>query len=116
MKTGFTNKALLVFVAGAARDERTLFAVVMGSEGVGGHFADAGTLLDWGFNHFRGVGLVAAGSPYVPPEPERLVEDEPEPTPEPVVVEVVRSSDGEPPSLASALGWVGLVFERLSGG
>ncbi len=116
VKTGFTNDALLVFVAGAVRDERTLFTVVMGSDGAGGHFVDAETLLDWGFQHFRGVALVAAGDPYEPPEPERLVEAEPEPDPEPVVVERVRSSDGEPPGLASALGWVGLVFERLSGG
>lgn len=116
VKTGFTNKALLVFVAGAERDGRTLFAVVMGSGGAGGHFVDASTLLDWGFDHFRGVALVAAGDPYDPPEPERLVEVEPEPEPEPVVVERIRTSDGDPPNLASALGWVGLVFERLSGG
>ncbi|MGH8912005.1 MAG: D-alanyl-D-alanine carboxypeptidase family protein [Acidimicrobiia bacterium] len=116
VKTGFTGEALLVFVAAAERDGRTLFAVVMGSEGAGGHFADATSLLDWGYGHFRGVGIVAAGQPYDPPEPERVVEVVPETEPEPVVVERVRSSDGEPPGLAAALGWIGLVVERLSGG
>lgn len=116
VKTGYTGQALLVLVAAAERDGRTLLAVVMGSEGAGGHFVDATRLLDWGFAHFRGVGLVAAGQPYDPPEPERAVEVEPEAVPEPVVVERVRTSDGDPPGLAAALGWVGLIVERMSGG
>lgn len=116
VKTGFTGKALLTFVAAAERDGRTLFAVVMGADGAGGHFVDASTLLNWGFNRFREVALVGEATPYDPPEPERMVEVEPEPEPEPVVVERVRASDGEPPGLLSALGWVGLVVERLSGG
>lgn len=118
IKTGFTNKALLTFVAAAERDDRTLFAVVMGSDGAGGHFVDATTLLNWGFGHFRQVAVVASASPYDPPEPERVVEvaPEPEPEPEPVVVERVRSSDGELPGLAAAFSWVGHFFGRLTSG
>lgn len=49
VKTGFTIEASLVLVAAAERDGRRLLAVVMGSEGIGGHFADAAALLDYGF-------------------------------------------------------------------
>ena len=35
----------LVLVAAAERDERTIYAVVMGSEGVGAHFSDVTALL-----------------------------------------------------------------------
>jgi D-alanyl-D-alanine carboxypeptidase (penicillin-binding protein 5/6) len=49
VKTGFTFQASLVLAAAAERDGRLLLAVVMGSEGVGGHFADATALLDYGF-------------------------------------------------------------------
>lgn len=49
VKTGFTFQAGLVLVAAAERDGRTVYAVVMGSEGPGAHFADASALLDFGF-------------------------------------------------------------------
>ena len=53
VKTGFTLQASLVLAAAAERDGRRLLAVVMGSEGVGGHFADAAALLDYGFSEAR---------------------------------------------------------------
>lgn len=119
VKTGFTNRAGLVFVAAAVREGRTLFAVVMGSEGRRAHFSDASTLLDWGYERFRAVALVGSGS-YQPPEPERVVGPEPEPVPdadpEPVVVTNNRGADGEPPAMAGALGWVGTLVGRLIGG
>lgn len=49
VKTGFTFQASLVLAAAAERRGRLLLAVVMGSEGSGGHFADATALLDYGF-------------------------------------------------------------------
>ncbi|MGH8928811.1 MAG: D-alanyl-D-alanine carboxypeptidase family protein [Acidimicrobiia bacterium] len=49
VKTGFTFRASLVLAGAAERNGRVLLAVVMGSEGVGRHFADAGHLLDYGF-------------------------------------------------------------------
>lgn len=119
VKTGFTGKAGLVFVAGAEREGRTLFAAVMGSEGQRAHFIDAASLLDWGFERFRTVAMVGAGT-YEPPEPVRLVEEtpepEPEPEPEPVVETLVRAPDGELPHLAGALAWVSRLFEWTDGG
>src|SRR5690606_36570466 len=104
-----------VFVTGAVRDGRTLFAVVMGSEGERAHFADASRLLDWGFERFKPVAMVSSGS-YEPPEPVRLVEEEPEPEPEPVVVTNVRRVDSQPPQLLEAFGWIANVLERRTGG
>ena len=49
VKTGFTLQASLVLASAAERDGRRLLVVVMGSEGGGGHFADAAALLDYGF-------------------------------------------------------------------
>jgi serine-type D-Ala-D-Ala carboxypeptidase (penicillin-binding protein 5/6) len=117
VKTGFTGRAGLVFVAGAERDGRTLFTVVMGSEGQRGHFEDATSLLDWGFERFRSVAMVGAGT-YEPPEPVRLVEEEPEPEPEPepVVETLVRAPDGELPHLTGALAWVSRLFGGTQGG
>lgn len=59
VKTGFTFQAGLVFVAAAERNDTTIYAVVMGSEGTRAHFADAEALLDFGF---EGNGLVRAVS------------------------------------------------------
>lgn len=59
VKTGFTFGAGLVLVAAAERDGRTIYAVVMGSEGEGAHFRDAAALLDFGFG---GHGFVDAVS------------------------------------------------------
>lgn len=123
VKTGYTNQAGLVLVAAAEREGRTLFAVVMGSEGEGGHFADAEVLLDWGYQAFREVEIISAEAAYVPAEPERVVEADPdaqpeeeEPPPPPVVVRTVRTAEGDPPDLMGALAWVGTVVERISGG
>ncbi len=118
IKTGFTNQALLVLAAAAEREGRTLFTVVMGSDGRGGHFEDSETLLDWGFGRFGTLATVAGFAPYVPEEPVRLVEADPalEPEPEPVVVETIRTSDGDPPDLAAAFGWAGRIFERFQSG
>lgn len=46
LKTGFTGKAGKVLVSALERDDRTLIAVVMGSED---HFADSRELLEWGY-------------------------------------------------------------------
>jgi D-alanyl-D-alanine carboxypeptidase len=61
VKTGFTDNAQLTLVAAAERNDRRLYAVVLGSED---HFADAAALLDYGFEEFGVVQLVAAGDVY----------------------------------------------------
>lgn len=61
VKTGFTDDAGRVLVAGAEREGRRIFAVVMGSED---HFADAAALLSYGFRSFGMFQLVAAGEEY----------------------------------------------------
>jgi serine-type D-Ala-D-Ala carboxypeptidase (penicillin-binding protein 5/6) len=63
VKTGFTFRAGLVIVAGAEREGRTLYTVVMGADGPGAHFADAATLLDHGFEDHRIVDTILRGSP-----------------------------------------------------
>lgn len=64
VKTGFTFRAGLVLVAAAERDGRRLWAVVMGSEGTGGHFVDAARLLDHGFEELRIVDTIGRGTPF----------------------------------------------------
>ena len=61
VKTGFTDDAGRVLVAGAERDGRRLYAVVMGSDD---HFADAAALLTYGFRSFGMFQLVVAGEEY----------------------------------------------------
>ncbi len=61
VKTGYTGRAGLVLVAAAERDGRRLYAVVMGSDGSGAHFADASALLDYGFGMFDVVPAVMTG-------------------------------------------------------
>ncbi len=125
VKTGYTGQAGLVLVAAAERDGRRLYAVVMGSEGPGAHFADASALLDYGFDLFDVVpavmtgrlptpeadpdlvatgrleALVHAGT--VPTVPSETVE-EPDVPAAPVPVATARR--GQPPAgLAEALGW-----------
>ncbi len=68
IKTGFTNRAMLTFVASAERDGREIFVVVLGSSGQRAHFADARALLDMGFNQMRSYGTLA-GLPHQPPMP-----------------------------------------------
>lgn len=120
VKTGYTNKADLVLVGAAERENRTLFSVVMGSTGAGGHFVDTAILLDFGFDRFRTIEVATEGSRYEPDEPVRLVEVDPDPLPEeeepPVVVQTRRESDGDPPTVLTALGWVERWFEELTGG
>lgn len=123
VKTGFTNEARLVLSAAAERKGRTLFAVVMGSEAPGGHFEDAEALLDWGYSVFRPVEVISEAAAYVPSEPVRQVEADPDVQPEdeeepppPVIVTTVRSPAGTPPDLGGALGWVGRLVERMTGG
>lgn len=62
VKTGFTFQAGLVLVAAAEREGRTIYVVVMGSEGAGAHFADASALLDYGFEGNELVRAVAGES------------------------------------------------------
>jgi serine-type D-Ala-D-Ala carboxypeptidase (penicillin-binding protein 5/6) len=123
VKTGFTYRALLTFVAAAERDGRLVYAIVLGSEGRRAHFADAELLLDYAFDDMPYLQMVSSRRPYVSPEPrtdpgpltvaqdteafvhlagEGLfndppgpVGDDPEPAPSPVV-EVVRSPETGP--------------------
>lgn len=62
VKTGFTFQAGLVLVAAAEREGRTIYVVVMGSEGAGSHFEDASALLDFGFGGHELVRAVAGES------------------------------------------------------
>lgn len=61
VKTGFTFQASLVLAAAAEREGRRLLAVVMGSEGVEGHFRDGSALLDYGFDSARILPVLAGG-------------------------------------------------------
>lgn len=49
VKTGYTDQAGLTLVAGADRESRRVYVVVMDSDD---HFADAATLLNWAFEEF----------------------------------------------------------------
>lgn len=64
IKTGFTLQSGLVLVAAAERDGRRLYTVVMGSEGEDAHFSDAAALLDYGFDRYRLIALIADGERY----------------------------------------------------
>ncbi len=121
VKTGFTFEAGLVLAGAAERGDRTLMVVVMGSEGEGGHFVDAASLLDYGFANARilpviggrsytvGDGVIdpviaagrvvamtwiAASGVLVPPPPP--------PAPQPVLVE---RGPKEVPGWQDAIGW-----------
>lgn len=69
VKTGFTNRALLTFVAAAERDGRQVIAVVLGSDGQRAHFADARLLLDYAFSRMPYYAMLSSGNPYVSPTP-----------------------------------------------
>ena len=56
VKTGYTNDAGLALVAGADRDGRRIYAVVMGSDD---HFADSAQLLNFGFDAFTVLSVFA---------------------------------------------------------
>ncbi len=64
VKTGFTDDAGWTLVASADRDGRLLYVVVMGSESVGDRFADAASLLDYGFAEFGVIEVIVAGVDY----------------------------------------------------
>ncbi len=77
IKTGFTFQALLTFVASAERQDRQLYAVVLGSEGERAHLTDARALFDYGFEDLGMYGILATGNDYTarfhPPGPGPLV-------------------------------------------
>ena len=77
IKTGFTFQALLTFVASAERQDRRLYAVVLGSEGSRAHLSDARRLFDYGFEDLGVYGVLGTGNRYVArfhqPEPGPMV-------------------------------------------
>ncbi len=77
IKTGFTFQALLTFVASAERQDRMLYAVVLGSEGSRAHLSDARRLFDYGFEELGVYGVLATGNPHVAqfhePEPGPMI-------------------------------------------
>lgn len=124
IKTGYTFQASLVLAAAAEREGRRLLAVVMGSEGAGGHFLDADTLLDYGFEDARiptavseidlsgplgvratgeALAWLAASDLLVPPPP-----------PSPAISTVLRQPDR--PGWREALGWITRYWDQLTGG
>lgn len=136
IKTGFTNRAGLTFVASASRDGRELYAVVMGSQGQRAHLADARSLLDFGFDRLHAYG-VPAGLPHRPPMPvmspshvetaaavETLIHlagagllevelaEEPEPIPPPVVVHRRFPEPVADDVWSAATFWLRSVFRR----
>jgi hypothetical protein len=64
VKTGFTFGAGLVFVGGAEREGRTLWVVVMGSEGSRAHFADCGASARPRIRALRIVDTIGRGIPF----------------------------------------------------
>jgi D-alanyl-D-alanine carboxypeptidase (penicillin-binding protein 5/6) len=80
VKTGFTDDAGWTLVASAERDGRFLYVVVMGSASVEERFADAASLLDYGFSEFGVVEVIVAGVDYarrrLPDEAEEAVATE----------------------------------------
>jgi serine-type D-Ala-D-Ala carboxypeptidase (penicillin-binding protein 5/6) len=130
VKTGFTFRALLTFVAAAERDGRMVYAVVLGSEGRRAHFADAQILLDYAFDDMPYYQMISSRQPYQPTQPRNLpgpltvardteavlhlagdglLTDPPapvggEPAPEPIpVVELERTPDTGPDSFWGAV-------------
>ena len=76
IKTGHTDSAGWSQVAAARRDGVTIYAVILGSPTRAGRNADLAELLEWGFDQYGRVTLVAAGRRYataeVPFSDERL--------------------------------------------
>jgi serine-type D-Ala-D-Ala carboxypeptidase (penicillin-binding protein 5/6) len=138
VKTGFTNKALLTMVAAAQRDGHKVYAVVLGSEGVRGHFADVTKLFDYVFEDLPYYGYAASGQPYLAqmgrkdPSPlvamsnletylhlagQGLMLDRPTPLVEseepelPAITAVSRDADSAPHTVLEAMGyWLDQVF------
>jgi serine-type D-Ala-D-Ala carboxypeptidase (penicillin-binding protein 5/6) len=132
VKTGFTFRALLTFVAAAERDERLVYAIVLGSEGRRTHFADAELLLDYAFEDMPYYQMLSSQQPYVSLQPrhdpgplvvardteafvhlagEGLFGNPPapvgsEPAPEPApIIEVVRTPETGPETFWAAMGY-----------
>jgi D-alanyl-D-alanine carboxypeptidase (penicillin-binding protein 5/6) len=63
VKTGFTDEAGYCLVASARQNSFELYAVVLHSSSEDQRFADAQTLLEWGFAHYRTVELINATKP-----------------------------------------------------
>jgi D-alanyl-D-alanine carboxypeptidase (penicillin-binding protein 5/6) len=63
VKTGFTDAAGYCLVASARRNGFELYAVVLHSSSEDARFADARTLLEWGFAHYRTIELINAANP-----------------------------------------------------
>jgi serine-type D-Ala-D-Ala carboxypeptidase (penicillin-binding protein 5/6) len=132
IKTGFTNQALLTMVAADERDGHRVYAVVLGSEGVRGHFSDVTKLFNYVFNDLPYYGSVVSGAPYVaalaPRDPapmlamtdletylhlagQGLMLDDPTPIvdpaepPLPPIIEVTRASDPGPATVLEAMGF-----------
>jgi D-alanyl-D-alanine carboxypeptidase len=130
IKTGFTFRALLTFVAAAERDGRMVYVVLLGSDGRRAHFADAKLLLDYAFDEMPYYQMISSRRPYVSPMPrvdpgpltvardaealvhlagEGLLLEEPapvngEPAPEPPpIVEITRTPEEGPDSFWSAI-------------
>jgi D-alanyl-D-alanine carboxypeptidase len=108
LKTGDTPAAGLVLVAGAERNGRRLYTVVMGSAD---HFADAATLLEYGFDSFDpprrrqsgdsgGTATTTVATTLPPPTTATTVAG---PPPSPPVPEAL-------PTLLDSLGWLGRLF------
>jgi D-alanyl-D-alanine carboxypeptidase len=108
LKTGDTPAAGLVLVAGAERNGRRLYAVVMGSAD---HFADAATLLEYGFDAFDpprrrqsgdsgGTATTTVATTLPPPTTATTVAGPPPPPPVPEAL----------PTLLDSLGWLGRLF------
>jgi D-alanyl-D-alanine carboxypeptidase len=122
IKTGYTFDASLVLAAAAERDGRTLFAVVMGSKGVDGHFLDVEHLLDFGFERARIPTTVSTIDPEGPLAiaakgealtwlglSDLLISPLP---PAPVVTRLERTP--EEPDWREALQWVGRLWKQLA--
>lgn len=62
VKTGWTNGAGYSVLASAQRNGLELYAVVLGTPSDAARFAEARTLLDWGFAHYRPQLLASAGT------------------------------------------------------
>lgn len=69
IKTGFTSRALLTFVATAEREGRRLYSVTLGSPVRRSQFIDAEKLFDYGFEDLGIYGNLSAGTRYTPQKP-----------------------------------------------
>lgn len=61
VKTGYTSQAQGCLVSAAEQDGTTLLSVVLKSSDLG-RFADSIALLDWGFENYKTIGVLEAGT------------------------------------------------------